>query len=169
MARDTRGSGIGTNAIAGLMALLLAMWIAPGVARASALPGVRLARLAPSLQMPAVSVGHEPVQLTASLHRKRGTALVFGGILAGAGGAVLALPVAFMMATMTLINPAALAIGLGMIAGGTVLAILGGRDLHRYQILAREEGEGGQETAGLEPWLDSVPPPGVIPVPLLRF
>ena len=63
----------------GTAALLLVVMLSPGVAQASSAPRAHGLLLTPTLQIASVSVGNEPVQLTADVHRRRGTALLFGG------------------------------------------------------------------------------------------
>lgn len=69
--------------------------------------------------------------------RAGATALMFGGVLTGATGFGLAFPGSFIMGVLA--NPVTFAIGLGMLAGGTVLAVIGGVKLKQVGPLAEEK------------------------------
>jgi len=68
--------------------------------------------------------------------RAGSTALLFSGVLTGFAGLGLAFPASFIMGVLA--NPVTFAIGMGMLAGGTLMSVIGGVKLKQLGPLVEE-------------------------------
>ncbi len=133
-----------------LLPILMLTLAVPSLASALTVKGGRidtdLSKVSWLVQSAAADVNLKVKMSPTERTRTGATALMFSGVLTGATGVGLALPASFIMGV--LVNPVTFAIGLGLVAGGTVMAIVGGVKLKQLGPLVEEE----------KRFLDSLPP-----------